>query len=838
MTERRAAWATLVLLAAGLAGGLVAVGRAATPVFREGERLVSIVVGHDATREEREAADELARVLGIMSGLEWRVECRSEASRSRFIHVGRTEEAVTGFAPLRAAADLLAPLPGEVGVDGFRIRTSPAGVFVEGATAEATYFAVAWLLQSKAGVRWYVPGAEGEMIPRLSEWVLPDLDITREPAYVSREIYGLGSPAEKAWARRLGLRRRLEFGHALAAVFRSGVLDSNLNWAPELLGHRQLPAGPDDFHWQPNLALPAVARHAARAAVDAFAREPERASFSLGINDSVRFDQSDATLKWVAPLRYFRGKPDYSPLVFAFMNRAAALVARTSPNRYLGCLAYFWCENVPGFPVHPQVVPYLTADRTQYYDPHFRAADLELMSSWRDTGVRAFGLWEYGEGVNFLVPRVPVTALAEAVREGWRRGARGYFGEIVPQWGFDAFKVWALARLLWEPELTVRELEDDFYPGYYGPAAGPMRRFFAMCEERWMMQSGPPFWLKYYEQEDQALLFGGKACLELRGQLTTAARAAAGEAAFAARVARTARAFAVTEALVEFDAERRALGGWDAESLGASEAQATLGAALDRFVGKRATLVREFGAAGAGELPAMKSTRLDPFLRNDPVPRLLWAAGRADPDRPRILLAAASPQVQAVSEWAILADAMAGRRLEAAGNVVRNPGLERLAATGMMPEFLHPRGGPLPEEWEVRAMPTEHGGVARVVADGGLFALRVEGAWDTQAFQWHPAVPRRIYVATVEMRGATSPGGDAGLFLTFLTADGRVAGTHRMQTLSKGTTPQWRTLALADLAPLDAAWVGVGVGASRQVAGDWLEATGLNLREMDRSSGW
>jgi hypothetical protein len=828
----------LVLLAAGLAGALVAVGRAATPVFRAGERLVSIVVGPDAAPVEREAAAELARVLGLMSGLEWQVERRGETSHSRGIHVGRTDEAVTGFAPLRPAADLLAPRPGEIGVDGFRIRSSPAGVFVEGATAEAAAFAVSWLLQSEAGVRWFVPGAEGEMIPRRGEWVLPDLDVTREPAYVSREIYGLGSPDEQAWARRLGLRRHLEFGHALAGVFSPELLETNRDWAPELLGERHRPAGPDDFHWQPNLALPAVARHAARAATDAFAREPERASFSLAINDSVRFDQSEATREWVAPLRYFRGRPDYSPLVFAFMNRAAALVAQTTPNRYLGCLAYFWCENVPGFPVHPQVVPFLTADRTQYYDAQFRAADLELMSSWRDTGVRAFGLWDYGEGVNFLVPRVPVSALAEAVREGWTRGARGYFGEIVPQWGFDAFKVWALARLLWEPQLTTRELEDEFYPGYYGPAAGPMRRFFAACEERWMMQSGPPYWLKYYEQEDQALLFGGSACVELRTELAAAARAVAREPVLAARVARTARAFAVTEALVAFDAERRSLSGWDAESSPAPGSQGGLAAAINRFAEKRAALVRAFDAASAGELPAMKSTRLDPFLRHDPVPRLLWAEGRLDPARPRALLAAAGPRVQEVSEWAILADAIAGRRLDSAGNVVRNPSLEQLAATGLKPEFLHPRSSPVPADWEVRAMPTEHGRVARVETDGGFFALRMEGAWDTQAFQWHPAVPRRIYVATVETRGATSPGGDAGLFLTFLTADGRVTGTHRMQTLPKGTTSQWRTLALADLAPSDAAWVGIGVGASRQVGGDWLEAAALDLREMDTSSAW
>jgi hypothetical protein len=70
------------------------------------------------------------------------------------------------------------------------------------------------------------------------------------------------------------------------------------------------------------------------------------------------------------------------------------------------------------------------------------------------------------------------------------------------------------------------------------------------------------------------------------------------------------------------------------------------------------------------------------------------------------------------------------------------------------------------------------------------------------------------------------------LFLTFLSADGKVVGVHRMQALPKGMTEAWWTAALADIAPANTAWVGVGFGASRQVAGDWLEAGSISLREL------
>ena len=208
---------------------------------------------------------------------------------------------------------------------------------------------------------------------------------------------------------------------------------------------------------------------------------------------------------------------------------AAEEVARTRTDRYLGCLAYFWCENTPSFAVHPQVVPYVTTDRGQFYNEVYKQADFTLMGRWGKSGVRAFGLWEYGYGPSFIVPRVPVRAMVEAVRAGHRHGARGYFMDATPQWGFDAFKVWAVTQLLWEPTRTFEELTEDFFGGYYGAAAKPMRAFFERCEARWMAQTGAPYWLKLYQQEDQALLFPAESCRELRALLDDAVSLAAGD---------------------------------------------------------------------------------------------------------------------------------------------------------------------------------------------------------------------------------------------------------------------------------------------------------------------
>jgi hypothetical protein len=815
---KRAMMGAAILL--GIATGV----RAETPVFDGGRVLLPIFVGADAPGDERQAAAELARVLGRMSGLDWPVRSARGVAEAGFYVGGRLGEPM---APLRRAADLLAPRSGETGPDGFRIRTRSGSVFIEGATPEATYFGVCWLLQREGGVRWYIPGPLGEVVPFRRAWSLPDLDVTVEPAYVSRELTGLDGPDGQAWARHNGLGSRLDFTHALSRIFAPGLFDAHPEWFPLIDGRRHRPEGPGDYRWQPNLSDPAVAAYAAAAAAAAFNREPGRASFSLAIDDTIRFDQSPATRALVEPLNYFRGRPDYSPLVFGFMNRAAAALGNSEPDRYLGCLAYFWCENPPPFRVDARVLPYLTADRSQYYDPSFRAEDLDLMSRWSRSGVRAFGLWDYAYGAAYVIPREPVAAFGEAVREGWRRGARGYLAEVDPQWGFDALKCWMLTRLLWEPEIPLDTLKEDFYKGFYGKAAGPMRRFFDRCEALWMGQSGPAYWLKFYEQEDQALIFPPDSCRELRGYLDAAVRSATGDPTVAERVALTSKAFAVTEAFVRFDGERRSLA---AEGAGD---ESRLAQAIDRMELAHASLGLALANASAGAAPAMNKIDLRSLVGNDPVPRLLWLAGSRDPRSPGRILARAGPEARAGGRWARFAAAIESNRISTAADLMQNGDFHRVARERQEPLFLFPHWGDLPAQWEVKAFPTEGGRTGLIRSAGGQGpegVVRIEGAWDTQFTQWVAATPGRLYVATARFRGRSSPGGDAALLLAFRAPTGQTVGTNRMQTLPKGVTQSWRESVLADTAPPGAAWVGVGFGATRQVDGDWLEVEAPSLR--------
>jgi len=147
------------------------------------------------------------------------------------------------------------------------------------------------------------------------------------------------------------------------------------------------------------------------------------------------------------------------------------------------------------------------------------------------------------------------------------------------------------------------------------------------------------------------------------------------------------------------------------------------------------------------------------------------------------------------------------------------------------------RAAPWPGN-QLQAMPTERGNVALVGkrSEPRKIAVRIEGAYDTQLYQWLPAEPGCIYLAKAEVRGNSSPGNDSALFLTFLDGAGKLMGREEMQSLPKGVTDNWRVAVLADRAPKGAAWIGVGGGASGQGVEDWMEISEIELRRVEVGS--
>lgn len=483
-----------------------------------GKATVVIAFPDQPAVEEREASAELMTYLGKMTGGAFEQVAEKDSQGKPAILLGATAAA--------AKAGLSAE---KMDRDGFIIKVEGGSLFIVGHDATATELGVHYFLQRYAGVRWYIPLEIGEHIPSRPTFTVSDkLDDRQEPAWQSR-LWSSVSRMDPMWEKRNLCRARYNFHHNLLNVLKpSLVYDQHPEWFPLINGQR-IPKPADDAHsWQPNFASREMAAWVAQQIIAYFDANPTATSYSLGINDVgdggyCQCPDCQALDDKAKPT--FRDRPNYSNRVFTFMNRVAEITSQKYPDKLLGCLAYANCEEVPSFPVHPNIIPYLTNDRAQWRDRAFKKQDQDLLRRWAKAA-RQLGVYDYYYGSGFVIPRFFPSVSGESIKFCHSVGVRAWYAEIYSNWGLDGCKAWLASQLLWDVKQDPKKLVDEYYTNFFGAAKRPMRKYWDRCEQIWMRQSGPGVWFKGFFDIKQMDMFPPEVCAELRGYLDQAARLA------------------------------------------------------------------------------------------------------------------------------------------------------------------------------------------------------------------------------------------------------------------------------------------------------------------------
>ncbi|MEM0967009.1 MAG: DUF4838 domain-containing protein [Verrucomicrobiota bacterium] len=400
------------------------------------------------------------------------------------------------------------PFISDRGDDRFVLEVSSRVLTIRANDPLGWEFGLYTLLDHFGGVRWFWPGADGTYTPERANWRIPYGTYEFQPAYFSRRLTVGRSEEAETWTRRNRLRGSYSYSHNLRRIFDREFFLANpetlaVDWDPQNSPGQGHPL----WRSQPDLTSDLVVETAARAAIEAFQESPDRLTFSLGINDNNHYGDNEQIRELTRPMRYFRDLPDYSDLVFDFMNRVAEVVSLEFPDRFLGCLSYMWVENVPSFPVHPMILPYLTADRSQGYDVDFTEEDRELVREWVSAGPRLVGIYDYLHSAPNPFPRRANLIVGQRIRDAYETGVRAYFGEVNAIWPFHGDVPWSVARMLWDPTLDPGELEEEFLVKFFGPAAQKMGEFYDRARWIWMSQGGSAVWIKFYKDEGGIALF-------------------------------------------------------------------------------------------------------------------------------------------------------------------------------------------------------------------------------------------------------------------------------------------------------------------------------------------
>ena len=490
-------------------------------IFSKSQKLGPVYYSQHAQPGVKQAAQELAHYLSLVSGHEWTAKVQPEGIAGPGIFVGKTINAYAEFAIFgdKVAINELQGADKLEAEQSFRIVVVPDAVYLSGGSPRATAFSVYYFLQQHLGVRWYTPGEIGEEIPEMDRFQLMRSDRVIKPSFINRAIGGLTEVNMKNWALPNLISKRWASGHRLQELISPDLFEEHPDWFAQVNGKRIPTAGGRGPN--PNIANPEVAEHVAQAAEQYFTQNPGQSIFSIGITDSLTFDQSELTKKLINPQKYFRNRPVYSELVFHFANAVAddiwplnecggidsSDVPADLNSRYLSCLAYYWAEQVPSFKVHPRVIPYLTSDRAQWFDSEYKKEDKALIEAWTEAGPDIVGTWDYYEGAPYFIPRFYPGLISESIKFLHSSGVQAFYAEGAPLWGFDGPKYWLASQLLWNVERDPVSLLSDYFNGYYRESAAPMWEFFALCEKQWMEQEGDAEWIKYFYNPSQAELF-------------------------------------------------------------------------------------------------------------------------------------------------------------------------------------------------------------------------------------------------------------------------------------------------------------------------------------------
>ena len=304
------------------------------PVVESSKPQAVVLVREKADEQTRQAAKLLVEYVRKSTGAELPVvegRGEGEGELATRIYVGRPEDDGASSLNMEGLA-----------ADGFVIRGTDDGVIViAGASAWGTEFGVCEFLERYVGVRWLMPGANGEDVPQHESLSVPMEEVRQGPAFFSRLFSGLASSQQLTWARRNRMHGSIAFHHNLHRLFPpSKYGKSHPEFFPMRKGERYIPTGDDIHGWQPCFAAEGIVDEAVKNICAYFKANPEATSYSLGVIDSSGHCECEACRALDPEEPNFLGRRNVSRRYFTFCNAVVERVLEKYPDKYFGCLAY------------------------------------------------------------------------------------------------------------------------------------------------------------------------------------------------------------------------------------------------------------------------------------------------------------------------------------------------------------------------------------------------------------------------------------------------------------------------------------------------------------------
>ncbi|MFD0960471.1 DUF4838 domain-containing protein [Paenibacillus chungangensis] len=488
--------AVIMLWPPQLAAAEAAVGHGQLELVEDGEAQAVVIVDEEADEQTTAAAQKLVDYIQQATGAELPLMTLYDLKASgqslngdARIYVGPGEQ--------WQSPHLQQQLEG-LDDDGFVIQTRGNKVFITGPTAWGTEFGVNDFLERYVGVRWLIPGPDGTHVPELEDLEVPRNELIREePAAFSRLFSPLQKPTGSAgelqheWARNNRMHSRIEFHHNLHNLF---PVEEYGETHPEFYPGGQVPIS--DVAWQPCFTADGIVEEGISNIITYFNENPDASSYSLGVNDSGGYCESNPAHPDFPDELNSVGVQNISNIYYNWVNQVVEGVLEVHPDKWFGLLAYSNVFDPPTeVTLHERVVPFITDDRYAWVDSGIEQASKAVVEGWSEKAT-SLGFYEYMYGSPYATPRVYLEQMADNYRYGRDQGVVAHYAELYPNWG-EGPKPYISLKLQWNPDLDEEQLAEDWYEAMVGEEAAPyLQQYYEQWEEIWTERVPTSTWFR------------------------------------------------------------------------------------------------------------------------------------------------------------------------------------------------------------------------------------------------------------------------------------------------------------------------------------------------------
>ncbi len=488
---KRSAWFGTILLAIG--AGFA--GAAPVMLVETGSARCCVVVQPEKSFAEPDAFNWAPKA----TFLQWAAaDLTNYLSRMSGTAVPLGPQPVEGLIPIYVGC---APQPPKVKAgtpygDAYVIDVTAKGIALHGESRRAVCYAAADLLHG-LGVRWYGPTEMGEVVPARQTIEVAVGRTDAAPDYITRRIWSR-PPDELRWMYRNRLGdATVPAGHATHGygAFLPGWKDRTITNHPDY--YARVDGKPSYF---PNMANPEVVRIYAKRAIEIFQEGPRggaqggkqaRGFITISPDDGYLQDERPEVVAMNSPGREpILGMPSFSDAWFDFISRVCKEVEKQAPGLdfKFGSLAYMNYllppKKAPDAHIVPVIAPIAFNRYVSMGTPGAVSSEMleQIVRGWTEISPRV-GMYMY----NFNLADM---AMPYSRRVHWTKdlpklramGVRDMTIESHPNWHTMMPANYVAARLMWDTKADVNAMLDEFYVGYYGPAAAPMRRYDTTVE--------------------------------------------------------------------------------------------------------------------------------------------------------------------------------------------------------------------------------------------------------------------------------------------------------------------------------------------------------------------